>query len=50
MATLVFHIGKVIVRGVVVYTVAGSFTANFQLTNNHMAPVSNITGAANPWV
>ena len=50
MATIVFPVGNVIVRGIVVCTVAGSFAANFQLTNDHVAPVSNIDGTADPWV
>ena len=50
VATIVFPIGNVIVRGIVACMVAGSFAANFQLTNDHIAPVSNIAGTANPWV
>ena len=38
------------VRGVMVCMVAGSFAANLQLMNNHVAPVSSIIGTANPWV
>ena len=38
------------VRGVMVYRIAGSFAANLRLTNDHVAPVSSIAGTANPWV
>ena len=50
MAIIVFPVGNITVSGVMVYTIAGSFAANFQLTNDHIAPVSSIAGAANPWV
>ena len=50
MATIVFPVGNVMVRGVVVYAIAGSLAANLQLTNNHVVPVSSIAGTANPRV
>ena len=50
VATIVFSIGNVTVRSIVVCTVAGSFAASLQLTNNCMAPVSNIAAIVNPWV
>ena len=50
MANIVFLVGNITVKGVVVCTVAGSFAANLHLTNNCVAPVSNIAGTANPWV
>ena len=49
MATSVFSIGNVIVIGIMVYMVAGIFSASLWLTNDHMAPVSNMAGTANPW-
>ena len=49
MATIFFPIGNVIRLGaLVVYMVAGSFTASLRLTNDHVAPVSSIAGTANP--
>ena len=50
MATIVFPVGNITIRGIVVYMVAGSFAASLQLTNDHVAPVSKISGTANPWV
>ena len=50
MATNVFLVGNITFKGIVVFTVAGSFAASLQLTNDHMAPVSNIAGTVNPWV
>ena len=50
VATSVFPVGNVIVKDVMVYTVAGSFSANLQLKNDHMAIVSNMVDTANPWV
>ena len=43
-------IGNVMVKGVMVHTVASSFSASLQLTNDHMALVSNIAHTANLWV
>ena len=48
--TIVFPISNVIVKGVVVCTVASSFATSLPLTNDHIAPVSNIAGNANLWV
>ena len=50
VATNVFPVGNVIVKGIVVCTVAGSFAASLQLTNDRIAPVSNISGTENLWV
>ena len=50
LANSVFPSGNITVKGFVVYMVAGSFAASLQLTNDGMVPVSNIAGAANPWV
>ena len=48
MAVIVFPVGNVTIRGVIVYTIAGSFAANLQLTNDWIAPMSSIAGTANP--
>ena len=50
MAIIVFPIGNVTVRGVVVCMVAGSFAAILKLTNDCMVLVANIADTANPWV
>ena len=50
VATNIFPVGNIIVKSIVVYMVAGSFAASLQLTNDHMAPVSNIARTANLWV
>ena len=50
VAVIIFLVGSVTVSGVVVYTIAGSFAANLQVTNDCMAPVSSIAGTANLWV
>ena len=50
VATNIFPVGNTTVKGVVVYTVAGSFSSSFQQTNDHMVPVSNIAGTVNQWV
>ena len=50
VATMFSLVGNVMVKGVVVCMVAGSFTASLQLTNDRVAPVSNIAGTANLWV
>ena len=50
MATIVFPIGNIMVRGVQVYTIAGSFAASLWLINNHVAPVASIAGTENPQV
>ena len=47
LASNVFPIGNVMVRGFMVYIVAGSFFASLQLTNNYMAPVSSIADTEN---
>ena len=46
----VFLIGNITGRGFIICIVAGSFCASFQLTNMCVAPVSNITDTAHPWV
>ena len=43
-------VGNITVSGIMVYTIAGSFAANLQLTNDCIAPVSSITSTVNPWV
>ena len=48
--TDVFPVGNVIVKGIVVCIVAGSFAASLWLTNDRIAPISNIASTANPWV
>ena len=48
MAVIIFPVGNVTIRGVIVYTIAGSFAANLWLTNDHVAPVSSIAGTASP--
>ena len=50
VATNVFPIGNVAVRGFMVYMVAGSFSASLLLTNDHVAPVSSIADIVNLWV
>ena len=50
VATNIFPVGNITFKGVVVCTVAASFDASLQLTNDHVAPVSNIVGTVNPWV
>ena len=50
VAIIIFPVGNVTVSGIMVYTIAGSFAANLQLTNNHIVPVASISGMANPWV
>ena len=50
MATNIFLIGNIMVRGIVVCIVASSFSASLQLANDHVVTVSNITDTANPWV
>ena len=47
MAVIVFLVGNVTIRGVVIYTIAGSFAANLWLTNDYIAPMSSISGTAN---
>ena len=47
MAVIVFPVGSVTIRGVMVYTIAGSFVANLWLMNDHVAPMSSIAGTAN---
>ena len=50
LAANVFLIGNIMVKGVVVYTVAGSFAASLQLTSDRVVPVSNMDGSENPGV
>ena len=48
VATNIFPVGNITV--IVVYMVAGSYPASLLLTNDHVAPVSNIVGTANLWL
>ena len=48
VVVIVFPVGNVTVRGVVVFTVAGSYAANLWLTNDCVAPMSSMAGTANP--
>ena len=50
VATNIFPVGNITVKGVVVCMVAGSFAASSQLTNDCMAPMYNNAGTTNPWV
>ena len=50
VVTNVFPIGNVMVRAIMVYTVAGSFSASLRLVNDCTEPVSNIVDTGNPWV
>ena len=50
VATNVFLVGNIIVKGIMVCMVASSFSASLQLTNDCIVPVSNMAGTANPWV
>ena len=50
VAINVFPVGNVTVIGVMGCTVASSFSASLRLTNDHMAPVSNVANTANPWI
>ena len=50
MATNVFPIGNIMVKGIMVCMVAGSFSASLQLTNNRVVPVFNMAGTVNLWV
>ena len=50
VATIIFPISNVTIRGVVVYTVADSFAASLWVTNNRVVPAYNIAGTANSWV
>ena len=50
VATNVFPIGKITVRGIMVCTIAGRFFASLQLTNNCVEPVSSIADITNPWI
>ena len=50
VVVIIFPVGNVTVRGVIVYTVAGSCAANLWLTNDRIAPMSSMAGTANPWV
>ena len=50
VATNVFPVSNIIVKGVVVCMVANRFAANLQLKIDLVAPVSNIAGIMNPRV
>ena len=50
VATSVFPVGSIKVKGVMGCKGASSFSASLQLKHNHVAPVSNIADTANPWV
>ena len=47
VATIVFPIGNIMVKDIVVCMVADSFAAGLWLTNICMAPVSNIAATMN---
>ena len=48
VVVIIFPVGNITVRGIIVFTVAGSYAANLRLTNDHVAPVSSKAGTANP--
>ena len=48
VVVIIFPVGNITVRGVIVYTVAGSCAANLCLTNDFVAPMSSMAGTANP--
>ena len=50
MAVIIFPVGNVTVRGIIVYTIAGSFAANLRLTNDHVASVSSIASTSNEYI
>ena len=50
VATSVFPVGNITVKGIMGCTVAGSFSASFQLTNDCITPVFNMAGTLNLWV
>ena len=50
VATNTSPVSNITVKGVVVCILASSFAASLQLTNNYVAPVSNIAGTGKPWV
>ena len=50
IVVIVFPVGNITIRSIVVYTVAGSCAANLWLTNDHVASMSSMAGTANPWV
>ena len=50
VAIIVFPVVNIMVRGVMVYTMAGSFAANLWLKNDCVVPVSSIAGTENTWV
>ena len=47
VATNVFPIGNATIKGIMVCMVAGSFSTNLWLTNDHVAPTSNIAEIVN---
>ena len=50
LETNVFPVGNVMVRGIMGYMIAGSFSVSLQLTNNCVSPVFKIADTENPWV
>ena len=51
VATNVLPFGNVMIRVAGSFSmVAGSFSARLQITNDHVAPVSNIADTSNSWV
>ena len=50
VATNVFPVGNIMVKGIMGCTVDSSFCASLWLTNDHVASVSTIAGTSNPWV
>ena len=50
VATNAFPVGNIMVNGIMGCMVADSLSASLKLMNYCVAPVSNISGTANPWV
>ena len=50
VATNVFPTGNIKVGVVIVYMLAGSFSASLLLTNECLVPISNMADNANLWV
>ena len=50
VGTSAFLVSNAMAKGIMVYVVASSFSSRFRLTNDHVAPVSNMVGTVNPWV
>ena len=50
VATNIFPVGIVMVKGVMGYMVAGSFYTSLGITNDCIVSVSNMADTAHPWV